>query len=220
MVQSVSTEFTRQVEGLQEMTKDGLGDMKIAAANYYKIIKSNTKRLEAVETNLREVLKAQKVQNALIQDLGKKIDSGFQAGGGFSDDSGLMQEPNIYCSYCDAPVHDLVDCPEKRMCLRCGDYSHKFDDCAWKERQCVKCKIVGHRVEMHDVTSAKVQEELISTFKGQFSHFLSERFGDQGHGRGRVGQVFGRGGNNRRHVGDGGRGGYRGRGGYTHGGVY
>ena len=158
-----------------EQSRKGTREVKLAIANCYEAIQQGNKLATVTEHNVKELIKAQKVTNALLAELTERMEKmENEKGNQDSQDKPFRPFYKKYCAFCKEGTHDLDECKEKIMCFRCGDYNHKASACYWLDRSCGRCQTRGHKREMHETTDADARELLVTTFPKSFTHFLKD----------------------------------------------
>ena len=162
-----------------EQSKAGTKDLKKASAHCYHEQKMQSKRIDTLEHNVKEILKFNKMNYRLLQEVSDKLE---RKGDQVDTEASGSFKPQIrsFCGYCKEDSHDIGECREKRMCIRCGENNHKSEICFWKDRSCARCKVKGHKVDLHDIKDPRIREELIPAYPGLFLHFLTDNDNSRG----------------------------------------
>ena len=184
---------------LYETTKANNMELKKALSNFFNemkqanrrldIIDQNTKaaraeakqsdsRLDSIEQNAKEAARLARVNHEKLNELARKrkLSETDPISRGTTRDLG----ERYFCSFCDSKTHDTARCRNKVPCFRCGDSDHKQNVCFWTDRSCNRCKIKGHKVEMHETRNVTIRGDLVRNFPGKFLHFLTDAADGQG----------------------------------------
>ena len=72
------------------------------------------------------------------------------------------------CGYCKVDDHVLEDCTDKTMCIRCGLYNHREEDCYWASTICSACRLPGHTYKIHNWPVREERHMFILAHKPEF----------------------------------------------------
>ena len=176
VMQDLARETQDNVDKVYEQARQGTRETKLAIANCYEAIQQGQKLATVTEHNVKELVKAQKLTNKLLTELGEKMDR-MDRGKDKGTEQGFKPFYKKYCAYCKEGTHDIEECKVKVTCFRCGEYNHKEVNCYWMERSCGRCHARGHKREMHDTKDTEMRELLVGNFPKSFTHFVTDPAG-------------------------------------------